>query len=112
MDQRKPMTKEQRLAREREFDDRIQALLQEFADVVAPSECVLHGRDEDCTCDEDEARVPMESMMVREYVMGMTWTSMETGKSFSSHASMDGMLLSHCIGLLALTSMDYEDQVS
>lgn len=106
------MTKEQRRVRGMEFDDRLAALLVEYADVCGPLECLLHGLDRDtCECSPEEAAVPQKGMMVREYVLGVSWTSMESGESMFTYATGEGMLISHTLGLIAMTQMKVEEDL-
>lgn len=112
MSERKPLSKEQRRIRAMEFDDRLAALMEEYKDVAGPLECLLHGRDQDaCECPAEDAAVPSEGYMVREYILGVSWTNMETGTSLFTYATGESMLLSHTLGLLALVQMRVEEDV-
>lgn len=95
-------------ARQREFDDKLLALVQEYRDAIGPSldpdernphdgslEICDHPPHSDCLCG-----VPDELMMT-EWVFVGQWTSLGSGgESYTSMRNAPSMLRSHKVGLL------------
>lgn len=95
-----------------EFEAKLRALVGEYADVLAPKRCKLHGIDEeDCPCDPKEMGEPVPGVMMTEWFLGSAWVELDHGGQFFDYCTNNGALLSHTLGLLQLCQMKVEEQV-
>lgn len=95
------------VARGKEFQERLQALCAEFADVVGPTVDQVTGRicdheqGEDCPCGTADA------VMMTEWILLSSWVDMDDpDRSYSSARYAEHMLKSHKLGLLYMFAKD------
>ena len=83
-----------------EARNRLRSALQDMSDILAPRAC-SHGDYAQCDqCDWDDTFPMPEASLLSEFVLVMSWTTMEEGENYVGIQTAPKQLLTHTNGLL------------
>lgn len=104
-----PTPREQRVEA---FSRRIGEVIEEFRDVMGPSECRFCGREPECPHTPEEAAVPMGGVFLSRWVLVHSWARMDDVAGYWDWTTSQDMVTTDAIGLLTVTLDDARGMVS
>ena len=93
------------------FEAELNTLISAYADVLAPRDCSICERDEDCTHAAEETGQAVEGIMQQDWLLVHRWGRMDGDGGYWEWVTSDSLLMVESVGVLTVVLDDARDRV-